>query len=276
MIDWLRVSVSTPSDIDEAVERALATSPRFGAHSEALRDRLTDLASTLRVESLHAHDLMVAVACAAGDAAAIGQFETECISAIDKIIGHMRLPAPTVDDIKQAIRAKLLVREDDASPPKISEYRGRGPLRNWVGVIATREAMGLLRAKKPIRDSDDALMGIESPNAGPELGYLKEHYRAAFAAAFVEALTELSPESRNALRMHYIHGLGVDRLGALYGMHRSNAARRVARARDQVLAATRRRLLVSLNVDRKEIDSVMRMVESRIDVSVQRLLESTG
>ncbi len=276
MVDWVSVSVSTSSDVDDAVERALAASPEFTGHADALRVKLAELGTKLRIESLRVEDLLVAVACAAGDASAIARFERECISAIDKIIGHMRLPAPTVDDIKQAIRAKLLVRSEDETPPKISEYRGRGPLRNWVGVIATREAMGLLRAKKPIRDSDDALMGIESPNAGPELGYLKEHYRAAFAGAFAEALTELSPESRNALRMHYIHGLGVDRLAALYGMHRSNAARRVARARDQVLAATRRRLLVSLNVDRKEIDSVMRLVESRIDVSVQRLLESAG
>lgn len=268
--------MSTRSDVDDAVVRALATYPHFETYRDQLQARLTELSGELRVESVLAEDLLLATACAYGDAAAIGVFEKECIRGIDKIVAHMRLPAPTVDDIKQAIRAKLLVRENDTTLPKIAEYRGRGPLRNWVGVIATREAMGLLRAKKPIRDSDDALMGIESPNAGPELGYLKEHYRAAFAGAFTEALTELSAESRNALRMHYIHGLGVDRLAALYGMHRSNAARRVARARDQVLAATRRRLLLSLNVDRKEIDSVMRLVESRIDVSVQRLLESAG
>ncbi len=218
----------------------------------------------------NANDLCLAFACARGDSGAVAEFERSCIMGIDRILGHMKLPHATLDEVKQSVRTRLLV----GDKPKILSYAGRGGLRAWVGVIATREALEMLRKNRPSEPSDqEALMGIESPHAGPELGYLKEHYRDAFKHAFCNALGELTPRARNALRHHYIHGLSIDRIAALYGVHRSNAARRVAKARDVLLSTTRRHLLIELKVERSELESLMRLVESRLDVSLQRLLE---
>jgi RNA polymerase sigma-70 factor (ECF subfamily) len=184
----------------------------------------------------------------------------------------MRLPSATVDEVKQLVRTKLLV-SDGARAPRLAEYSARGDLRSWVGVIATREALSLLRrgAKTPL-PAEDVLVAAASPMTGPELGFLKDHYRDEFRAAFVAALGELEPRERNVLRHHYVHGLTIDEIGTMYGIHRSNAARRIGKAREQLLSATRRRLVLGLKVDRREFDSIMRLIESRIDVSIQRML----
>jgi RNA polymerase sigma-70 factor (ECF subfamily) len=258
-------------EIEELIAGARAAWPEVDADASAFSRRVEQLvAEGATASKLHTDDLWLAVACEAGDDGAFTAFERACIEPIDRVLAHMRLPAEAVDEIKQVVRTRLLVPTADA-PAKIAEYKGRGALRSWVGVIATREALGQARRVRP-PPGDEALMGIESPHTGPELGYLKEHAREAFREAFTAALAELTPRARNALRHHYVHGLTIDQIAATYGVHRSNAARRIAKARDTLLAATRRRVLIALRVDRGEFESMMRMVESKLDVSLQRLL----
>ncbi len=86
----------------------------------------------------------------------------------------------------------------------------------------------------------------------------------------------LSPGERNLLRQHFSDGLTVDEIGALHGVHRATAARRVAKARSQLFAGTRRTLMDNLGLNRSELDSVMRMIESNVHVSVQRNLTPTA
>ena len=256
--------------LEAAYDAAAAQWPQVALPRESfvayVRARGDDL------ETLRTSDLYLACACVEGRAAAVHAFDEHCVAGIDQVLGHMQLPAATVDEIKQAVRTKLLL-ADGERPPRLREYAGRGDLRRWVGVVATREALSSLR-RKPDAAGDDALMAVASPSAGPELGYLKEHYRDAFVEAFSAALQDLTPKARNALRQHYLHGLSVDQIGTLYGVHRSNAARRVAKAREALLAGTRRRLVHGLRVARDDFESIMRLIESRIDVSIRRMLDS--
>ena len=259
------------AELDAMIATARAAWPDIDADEATFVGRIdTVLAAGASAAALHASDLWLAVACECGNETALAAFERTCIEPIERVLAHMRLPAEAVDEIQQVVRTRLLVPTGDA-PAKIAEYRGRGPLRSWVGVIATREALGQARRVRPT-PGDEALMGIESPHTGPELGYLTEHAREAFREAFTAALAELTPRARNALRHHYVHGLTIDQIAATYGVHRSNAARRIAKARDTLLSAMRRRVLIALNVDRGEFESMMRMVESKLDVSLQRLL----
>lgn len=86
------------------------------------------------------------------------------------------------------------------------------------------------------------------------------------------ALASLSEELRALLRYSLLDGWNVDRIGALYGVHRATAARRVAVARDQLADAIRKDLSSRLSIPVDEVDSVVRLVQSRIDVSLSRIL----
>jgi RNA polymerase sigma-70 factor (ECF subfamily) len=250
--------------VNDAIAAAREAWPGIEADEGEFRERLAGA----DLQKVHVADLWLAFGCEQGDATAVAAFERECIEPIERILAHMRLAPEAVDEIKQVVRTRLLVGDR-----RISEYRGRGTLKSWIGVIATREALGHARRSRPPTPGDEALMAIESPYTGPEMGYLKEHYREAFREAFAAALAELSPRARNALRHHYVHGLTIDQIAATYGVHRSNAARRIAKARDTLLSITRRRVLIALRVDRGDFESMMRLVESKLDVSLQRLLD---
>jgi len=255
-------------------DRLRAAWPRLPLPFEAFVPRLQECAvepeddPIAAIERVHVEDLYLALACQRGCSEALARFDREFIAPLDVAVRHVEASAAFVDEVRQALRTKLLV------PPgggKLSHYAGRGELRAWLRVVAVREAIDLRRTPSSATD-DDVWAELEASATGPELGLAKQEYRREFAAAFTEALEALEPEQRNLLRLHYIHGLNVDELGAMLHVHRSSAARRVAKARRDVLAHTRRRLALTLSLGHGEIDQLMDAIASRLDLTLERVL----
>lgn len=228
------------------------------------------LPSTLA--AMHGVELHLAYACRQGEPAALARFEREHIGPLGPVVGRVDPSAAFVDEVKQRLRTKLLVCEGQ-DPPKIAGYTGRGDLQTWVRVVAVREALSSLRAqRRRALVSDEPLLALEASATGPELGALKQQYREQFAEAFTAALGERSPAERNLLRLHYLHGLSIDELGTLLGIHRSSAARRIAKTRQTLLRDTRRRLQAGLAMERQDFDQLMALIASRLDLSIERFL----
>lgn len=218
----------------------------------------------------HVADLYVAARAGRGDPAAIQWFERECVAPLGPIVGAIDPSPAFVDEIRQQVRTRLLV-ADGGRPPRIVDYAGRGELGAWIRVIAVREALAERRRRGPITD-DAALVDVGASITSPELGLVKERYRVEFEAAFREAMAGLEAEQRNLLRHHYLHGLTLDQLAPLVGVHRSSVARRIARARQELLSATRRSLSARLQTSRGELEELLALIESRIDLSIERHL----
>ena len=166
---------------------------------------------------------------------AIRRFEAEFLDEVDACARRLRArdgsgrrgaqpPAP--DPVRQRARADRR---------RCAEYSGRGDLRSYLRVIATRELVRVIDKRSPRgRDRDESFLDKLSPVSDPELGYLREAYRPDVDAAMRAALAGLGDESRALLRYSLIDGWSVDRIGALYGVHRATAARRVAAAREEL------------------------------------------
>ena len=57
-----------------------------------------------------------------------------------------------------------------------------------------------------------------------------------------------------------------------HGWNGSRAARRIDKARKELLAGTRRRLQIQLAMDRSDFDQLMGLIASRLDLSIERFL----
>jgi RNA polymerase sigma-70 factor (ECF subfamily) len=227
-----------------------------------------DLRAALR--TLPAGDLYLACACAGGDPIAHAAFDG-LLTEVDAAAGPIRAPADTVDEVKQMLRAQLLLPRE-GRPPAIGGYAGRGSLRGWLRITATRELVRQI--KKMLRDVPLEQAILDQPgDKDPALERLKEQYRAEFSAALGLALADLEPRERTLFRMQLIDQLGIDEIGAVYNVHRATAARWLVKARGALVAATQRHLAARLRLDDDEVTSVIRMIQSRLDVSVERLLE---
>ena len=86
------------------------------------------------------------------------------------------------------------------------------------------------------------------------------------------ALAELLPRDRTLLRQHHLLGLGIGEIGTMYGVHRATAARWIERCTRVLLNATRRTLATHLRVDRTDVDSILRLVRSKLEISIRAAL----
>jgi RNA polymerase sigma-70 factor (ECF subfamily) len=100
------------------------------------------------------------------------------------------------------------------------------------------------------------------------MAFLKGHYRPAFEKAFSEAFRELTVQERNVLRLHFLDGLNIDRIGTLFQVHRSTAARWLASARERLMEETRKKAQVALGISPVELDSLLGLVRSQLGVSL--------
>jgi RNA polymerase sigma-70 factor (ECF subfamily) len=258
--------------LDDLVARARADRPTLEVPAEAFVAHVARKASaTTQLDKLVAADLYLACACARADPAALEALEAGPFGAAAAAVARGANP-DVLEDAKQVVRRQLLT-SDGTRPPGIADYAGRGALGAWLRVVLTRELVRLsgVARRHPQVDTDE-LAALPEVGSDPEVGYLKQVYRDEFKGAFTAALGALSAEQRAVLRYHFVERLSIDDIGVLEGVSRATAARRVAAARAALLDGTRRALGARLGVPEAELNSMLPLIESQIELSLPRLL----
>jgi RNA polymerase sigma-70 factor (ECF subfamily) len=230
--------------------------------------------STLALE-----DLALALAGALGEPNAVAEIERTIIEPLPRTLSRLRPTPELVDELRQELREKLFVGPTGGTP-KLLEYKGRGPLGAWARVIALRAAYDHARSSqnpesksKNKKESEDALDGLIAAGDDPELAELRRRYSAELRDAFRAAAGRLDAEERAVLRSQAIDNMTIDQIGALYQVHRATAARWVQQAKASLLSALREELAKRLGESHDACDSVVALVRSRIDLSLERALE---
>jgi RNA polymerase sigma-70 factor (ECF subfamily) len=260
-----------------AVAQARAAFPAIALADEAFVRHLAARADAAKrpldaLAVLRTDDLFLAAACAAGDHEAILRFELEHVRWAERGLTKRGISADAIEEAKQNVRERLLVGSETA---KILDYDGRGDLRQWVRVVLLREAILLSkREKREKRETPDTFDFLSLPDRAddPEIAYFKRRYRAEYKEAFTAALLGLSARERALLRQQYILGLNVDEIGTMYQVHRATAARWVQGARETLLSNARLELAHRLGLARAEIEAIVRMIDSQLEVSLGRIL----
>jgi len=261
--------------LDEALRAAAEAWPDLAPPSTSLVssvvariDPTESVLATLR--TMHLPDLHLAHLLAASDPRALALLDQDLLP--DVIATLNSLDPSTAKDVAQEVRSLVLVGEP-GRPPRIVQFSGRGRLAGWLKVVATRVAIRVgKRSGRETPTDDERLAEIPTPGDAPELHMLRQKYGSAFREAFIDAVTALPIRERNLLRQSVIDGLSIDDLGRLYGAHRATAARWLQDARRELLAATRERMILRVGIPADECDSIMRLVQSQMDVTLRRLL----
>ena len=230
-------------------------------------------------DHLRAGDLYLASACVRGVDGALDRFERVYGEEIARIARRFERPGLQADDLIELLRAKLFTMPGgggaSSGRPRIATYTGQGFLQNWVRVTATRTFIDYGRThdeplEVPMRNELVAV--LPEPKGDPELQLLKREHMTHFKASFAEAVAALDSADRLLLKQHLVERLTIDQLGALYHLHRASAARRIAKARDALLVATRIALARRLGVPPERVASVLELIASRLEASIERLL----
>jgi RNA polymerase sigma-70 factor, ECF subfamily len=229
-------------------------------------------ATLAAVTAARGGDIYLAIACCDGDGAALLRLDEIIGRELRHAAAKLTASPDQVAELHADLRRILLV-EDDGRRAALREYAGRGDLRGYLRVTATRALIRAInRGRREIAIDDAEFFDRVLPGDDPELSILRSQYRETVDAALKSALAGLDTRARALLRYQLIDGWSIDQVGRLYGVHRATAARWIADAREALGAAVRAELASRLRIAPDEVDSIVRLVQSRVDMSLDRLL----
>lgn len=179
----------------------------------------------------------------------------------------VRTGAATEDEVSQRLLEKLLV----GPTPRLSSFSGRGSLSGWLRAAVVREVLNLNRGANGTYTDDQALESAAQSGTPVDLQVLRARHADAFKAAFREALSTLTEQQRELVRLHLIENVSLSELSRRWSVHRTTLARWLDLARHHIALATRERLNQTLQLSKAEFDSLVNFLQQQVEVSLTGL-----
>lgn len=281
---WDRLGGEVPADrraaLDAVIARKLAAADHHGLAPERL---LAHWAHHLRpsvelgaqLERTRLDDLALALACAEGRPSALELLRSRLLP--QALLAVRRIdPSPGFrDELCQHLLERLLIPRE-GRPPRIFEFAGQSSLLHWLRAVALRQALNHRRdaGRIPEELAGEALVEIAAPLRDPQLELLKRSHGPAFSQALQEGLSALEARARSLLRLHYVEGLSLAQIGAVYQVNKSTVSRWLDAAREALLARLEGALEARLGVAPAELESLMRALKSQVELDLSSLLRS--
>lgn len=225
-------------------------------------------------DSARAADVYLAAAIEAGQPQALEWLKERVRQGVTSL--GARLPDHLRADVESEVLAAIAV-SAPGRPARIADYAARGPLLGWLQVIVTRAGLARSAAAAPRLADEEieraVLEDLEQPAEVPELAALKSRFHGVLGPSLRAAAAKLDAKSRALISMHYLDSVPLEEIARAYQVHRATAARWIANARESFLEATRDELSARANLNRLEVDSVVRVLQSQVDVSLRRVLK---
>jgi RNA polymerase sigma-70 factor (ECF subfamily) len=228
----------------------------------------------LEANDEHAEDLYLTCACGEGNTSALELFDARFLAQVPRLIARADSSPAVAEEVKQMLRAELLVAPPDGKP-RIASYAGRGSLVGWLRVAAVRQVHRLKRRKIDRVPGEDALVAklvAVEPNA--EVALIRARHGAELATALRGAMATLPARERALLKLHVLDGLTIDDLCGFYEVHRATVARWIVKLKQQLFDEATRHLKQRLAMNTSEVESLCRALGSQIDLSLAGLLHA--
>lgn len=275
-----RLTFGVNGQIEAATARGRAAFPTlpvddeaFAGHMERALKRMSDSAI---VADLAAEDLYLAYACLTGVPGAAGALMARHGDLVRRTVERLAGKS-NADEIVQDLFSRLIV-GSVGSAPEIEDYAGRGPLARWLEVVAQRAALMWLRTER--RKANIAGRAAMEPRAAtetpPEAVLFREWHGSAFEQALKAALQRVPTKDRAILRLHFIDGVGTEKIGKMLGVSQPTASRWLKKVRLGILADLKLSLRRELKMSSNEIGSLASLATRRLESSIAQLLKESA
>jgi RNA polymerase sigma-70 factor (ECF subfamily) len=227
------------------------------------------------LEQTRIDDLYLACACSRADAAGLREFERSAVTVVESALERLGVSPDLRGEIQQEIREEMFVAVTPGEPLGIEQYRGRGPLRAWVRVVAVRKALRAFsrRKRSPERGDPELLDVISASLEGPVTLLTKHAHRAEVERWIREGIEALDDRGRTVLRLQLVEGKKVEDIAKLHDVHPVTAARWLAQARAKLLDHVRKVARNDGKLDRSEADALVHDLRSQVELSLERIMK---
>lgn len=264
-----------PTSIERAFEIGCQAYPKIDLPREAFEAFAQARTETWGGSSERAADLFLACACVQRVPAAVAEFLARFGERIPVYLGRLARDPDLVAEVRQIIVIRCIMGQG-GNPPSLNTYSGTGSLEGWLRATAVREALALTRRASRNTDQFEAALEARTPWADHEISLFKQMYREPVSRAFAAACSQIDADDRVLLRLHYVEGVTTANLATMYGISRATLIRRLASARESLLERVKSSLKQSARIADRDFDSILRLVQSQIDLRLSHVLAGPG
>jgi len=245
------------------------------------------------LDSLHADDLCLVLACERGDEQAwndlFGGYGVTVRSAARSVSSNEAM----ADDLAQSIWAELhglRSRADGRPGGKLAYYSGVGSLGGWLRAVVSQLAIDqhrrqtrLVQAEEDsdldrmaLDDSETEREGAFQVSATPEELLASQSAGADVENALAHVLAGLADEDRLLMKLYYFDGLRLREAGAVLGVHEATASRRLTRIHGEVRQKVESILMKEHGWTKAEATRTLSEVTANLQTDVEPMLIAKG
>lgn len=265
--------------ITEGVEKYLLKDDPSADHPEIIEF----------IDSLHADDLCLIIACERGDEDAWGDLVTNFDSTVKAAAWNFCKNREDTDDLAGSIWAELhgLKQDKDGKTKgKLSYYSGKGSLGGWLRAVTNQLAIDEYRKMKRIvqveedrvfenmaQDSSERteFRTVVSATETPEQIYGEEEAQSDIMEALLQAMEDLGDEERLVMKMYYYDGLKLQEIADTFGYHEATASRKISRAQTAIRKAVEKHLADKHGWGPEEVKRHLSESAQKLGISIENL-----
>jgi RNA polymerase sigma-70 factor, ECF subfamily len=284
-----RAENSRALDVESIIPRVSATVEKYLLKHDS--DASHEVVGAF-IDTLHADDLCLAIACQQGDQAAWNDLVEGYGATVRSAARSASANQEMAEDLSQSIWAELhgLKVNDDGRPSgKLAYYSGAGSLGGWLRAVVGQLAIDRHRREaRLVHTEEDSELDRLTRDAGiashpgdgfssetnPEEALATMLASTAVEKALARALKELDDEDRLLVKLYYFDGLRLREAGAVLGFHEATASRRLTRIQSDVRKRVEKELMEQHLWTKAEATRSLAQVATALQTDVESLLQS--
>ena len=268
----------------KSAERSLAEGARPGHPASSLQEGEELLAS------LHAEELVHALACEAGDERAWLDFESRFRVPLQSAARALTKDDGEAEELVQYVYGELygIRLEGERRLSKFAHYSGRGSLGGWLRAVVyqcfidRKRLTSRFEQVEEVEEFDRLLLAspaqsnglLSSPPARPD-ELEDQRLREATETALARALATADARTRLLLQFYYFDDLTLREIGQMMGVHEATISRWLARAQKDVRRRTEEILTRDFSLGRREVAECLHLA-ARTEIDVRDLLRDVN
>lgn len=265
--------------ISDAVEKYLLRDDESAGHAEIAEF----------IDSLHADDLFLIIACERGDESAWGDLVVNFDSTVKSAAWNFCKNREDAEDLAGSIWAELHGLKQDADGKvkgKLSYYSGKGSLAGWLRAVTNQLAIDEYRKMKRIvqieedrvfenlaQDSSERkeYQAVVSATENPEQIYGETEAQKDIMRALLQAIEDLKDEERLVMKMYYYDGLKLQEIADTFGYHEATASRKITRVQTKLRRSVEKLLGDQHGWSEAEVSRHLTDSAEKLGISIEKL-----
>ncbi|HVZ88522.1 MAG TPA: hypothetical protein VHG72_16235 [Polyangia bacterium] len=220
-----------------------------------------------------AADLYLAASCAFDVPGALQAFRERLFPAVAQAARLYDPSVPFAEEVYQRVSEAMFVGGPDGQP-KIRRYVGDGPLAKYIGTAARRIALRMATNSARFK-GEEALVDHLCQIHSQETTVLKRQHRDLFNRAVAIAVRQLSERERLILRLNLNQRVSTTKLASMYKVSQPTISRWIQRAARTIFLNVKELVCDELDIDTRELESLLLLVRSQIEISIFHSGDST-